>query len=189
MPQHPTKPRGPPVQHQQNSNPFVAPLAAAPLPLTHPNVQRKSKKKKRELSTPAAPVVPKPREVMTPASAVPLAPSQATPTPPRQKWALVPEDAPELEPSKPNEELKATQAAANKLQGIVEAAVICLVEHRTESPLEKFGITEAYLPQRKIEVLSGTAAIRSIIIVGIEYLKIHGLPCISQDRLLGKCKF
>ena len=38
-------------------------------------------------------------------------------------------------------------------------------------------------------MLSGTAAIGSIIIAGIEYLKIHGLPCISQDQLLGKCKF
>ena len=113
---------------------------------------------------------------MIPAPAVPLAPSQ---TPPGQKWALVPEDTPEPEHSKPNEELKAAQAAADKLQGIVEAAVICLLEHRTEYPLEKFGIIEAYLPQRKIEVLSGAAAIGSIIIVGIEYLKIHGLPCTS----------
>ena len=38
-------------------------------------------------------------------------------------------------------------------------------------------------------MLSGAAAIGSIIIVGIGYLKIHGLSCTSQDRLLGKCKF
>ena len=38
-------------------------------------------------------------------------------------------------------------------------------------------------------MLNGTAAIGSIIIAGIQYLKIHGLPCLSQDRLLGKCKF
>ena len=77
---------------------------------------------------------------MFPATAVPLAPSQ---TPPGHKWALVPEDTPEPEPSKPSEELKAAQAAADKLQGIVEAAVICLLEHRTEYPLEEFGIIEA----------------------------------------------
>ena len=101
----------------------------------------------------------------------------------------MPEDTPEPEPSKPNEELKATQTAADKLQGIVEAAVICLLEHRTEYLLEKFGIIKAYWPQRKIKVLSGAAAIGSIIIVGIEYLKIHGLPCTSRDRLLGRCEF
>ena len=87
------------------------------------------------------------------------------------------------------EELKAAQAAADKLQGIVEAAVICLLEHRIEYSLEKFGIIEAYCLQRKIEVLGGAATIGSIIIAGIEYLKIHGLPCTSQDRLLGKCTF
>ena len=44
----------------------------------------------------------------------------------------MPEDTPELEPAKPNEELKAAQDAADKLQGMVEAAVICLLEQRTE---------------------------------------------------------
>ena len=81
----PYQAQGPPVQHQQNSNLFVAPLAAAPFPLTHPNVQRKSKKKKREPSNSAAPVVPQPKEVLTPAPTAPLAPSQATTTPPRHK--------------------------------------------------------------------------------------------------------
>ena len=92
-------------------------------------------------------------------------------------------------PSKPNEELKAAQDAADKLQEMVEAAVICLLEHRTEYPLERFGIIEAYCLQRKIEVLVGTATIGTVIIAGIEYLRIHGLPCTSQDRLLGKCTF
>ena len=103
-PQPPYQAQGPPVQHQQSSNPFFAPLTAAPLPPTQPNFQRKSKKKKREPSTPAAPVVPQPKGVMVPAPAVPLAPSQ---TPPGQKWALVLEDILEPEPAKPNEELKA----------------------------------------------------------------------------------
>ena len=47
---------------------------------------------------------------------------------------------------------------------------------------------EAYVPQKKIEVLSGVAAIGTVIIAGIEYLKIHELPSSSQDPLLGKCK-
>ena len=101
----------------------------------------------------------------------------------------MPEDTPELEPAKPNEELKAAQDAADKLQGMVEAAVICLLEHRTTYPLEKFGIIEAYCLQRKIEVVGGAATIGTIIIAGIEYLKIHGRPCTSQDSLLGKCMF
>ena len=72
----------------------------------------------------AAPVVPQPREATILVPAVPLAPSHI---PPGHKWAIVPEDTPELEPSKPNEELKAAQDAADKLQGMVEAAVICLL--------------------------------------------------------------
>ena len=43
--------------------------------------------------------------------------------------------------------------------------------------------------ERKIEVLVGTATIGTVIIAGIEYLRIHGLPCTSQDRLLGRCRF
>ena len=46
---------------------------------------------------------------------------------------------------------------------------------------------EAYVPQRKIEVLSGVAAVGTVIISGIEYLEIDGLPSSSQDRLLGRC--
>ena len=147
-------------------------------------------------------MVPKPVGNVVPApKAAPAPPPNPSPNkiiPPGHKWALVPDstpatiqifDKPEPEPSKPNEELRVAQTATNKLQRLVEAAMICLIEQRTEYPLEKFGITEAYLRQRKIKVLSGTAAIGSLIIAGIEYLKIHSLPCVSQDRLLGRCKF
>ena len=94
----------------------------------------------------------------------------------------------EPEPEKPNAELRAAQAAVNKLQWIVESAMACLLEQRLRYPLNKIGILETFVPQKKIEVLSGVAGFDTIIISGIEYLKIHGLPSSSQDRLLGKCE-
>ena len=189
---------GPQVQYQPQppTNPFVA--APTPPSPALPKAQKRNNLKRRTV----APVVPQPMGNVVPApTAAPTLPPNSSPNeiiPPGLKWALVPDskpatiqigDKPEPEPSKPNEELTVAQTAADKLQRIVEAAVICLIEPRTQYPLEKFGITAAFLPQRKIEVLNGTTAIGSIIISGIEYLKIHGLPCISQDRLLGRCKF
>ena len=94
-----------------------------------------------------------------------------------------------MEPAKPNEELKAAQEAANKLQETVEAAISCLLEHRLEYSLENFGFIEAFGMQRKIEVLVCTATIGTVIIARIEYLGIHSFPCTSPDRLLGRCTF
>ena len=181
----PYQAQGPPVKHQQNSNPFHASAATTHPPQAQLNNQRRNKNKRRappprRTST----VVPQPRGTTAPVPDVPQAPSHI---PPGHKWAIVPEDTPELEPAKPNEELKAAQDAADKLQEMVEAAVICLLEHRLEYPLERFGIIEAFCLQRKIEVLVGTATISTVIIAGIEYLRIHGLPCTSPDRLLGRC--
>ena len=151
----PHQAQGPPAQYQQTSNPFIAPLAAAPFPLAQPNVQRKNKKK-RKPSTLAAPVVPQPKEIMTLALAVPLVPSQSTTTPPRHKWVLVAENAirptsPEVtivepEPVKVNAGLKQAQADVDKMQSIIESALICLIEPRQGYQLSQFGILEAYVP-------------------------------------------
>ena len=164
----PHQAQGPPAQYQQTSNPFIAPLAAAPLPLAQPNVQRKNKKKKRQPSTSAAPVVPQPKGIMTPALAVPLVPSQSTTTPPGHKWVLLAENAPnptqpaspevkivEQDPVKVNAGLKQAQADLDKMQSIIESALICLIEPRQGYQLSQFGILEAYVPACRIEVLTG----------------------------------
>ena len=75
------------------------------------------------------------------------------------------------------------------MQWIIESAMICLLEQRLKYPIKKIGILEAFIPQRKIEVLSGVTTIGKFIISGLEYLKIHRLPSPSQERLLGRCKF
>ena len=167
--------------HYQPPNPFQAYPSQG-----QPNDQRRNKNKKRPPPRRPAPVVPQPTGITAP---VPEAPQIPNNIPPGHKWAIVPEDTPALEPAKPNEELKVAQNAANKLQETVEAAISCLLEHRLEYSLEDFGIIEPFGMQKKIEVIVGSATIGTIVIAGIEYLKIHGLPCTSPDRLLGKCTF
>ena len=164
----PHQAQGPPVQYQQSSNPFIAPLASAPPPLAQPNVQRKNKKKKCEPSTLAAPAVPQPGEIMAPALAIPLVPSQSVTTPPGHKWVLVAEDAtppasPEVsivepEPVKVDARLQQAQADVDKMKSI-------------------------------IEVLTGATTLASIVISGLDFLKTYGVPNQADCRLLGKSKF
>ena len=126
-------------------NPFVA--APTPPSQALTNAQKWNGRKKNRV----APVIPQPVANVVPAQkadpAPPPNPSANEIIPPGHKWVLVPDNTPEPEPSKPSAELKAAQEAIDKLQRIVEAAVICLIEHRTEYPLTRFGITEAYLPK------------------------------------------
>ena len=75
------------------------------------------------------------------------------------------------------------------MQSIIEAALSCLLEQRLKYPIVKIGILEAYLPQRKIEVLTGTTTLATILIAGLEYLKYYGLPSTGEECLLGKCSF
>ena len=165
----------------QNSNPFQAYPSQGQL-----NDQRRNKNKRRPPPRRPTPVVPQPTGTTAPVPEAPQAPNNILPS---HKWAIVPEDTPALEPPKHNEELKAAQNVADKLQETVEAAISCLLEYRLEYPLENFGFVEAFGLQKKIEVLVGTATIGTIIIAGIEYFKVHGLPCTSPDRMLGRCTF
>ena len=110
--------------HYQPSNPFQAHP-----PQGQPNDQRRNKNKRRPPPRRPAPVVPQPTGIPAP---VPVAPQVPNNIPPGHKWAIVPEDTPDLEPAKPNAELKAAQNTANKLQETVEAAISCLLEHRLE---------------------------------------------------------
>ena len=84
--------------------------------------------------------------------------------------------------------MKAAQVAANKLQWIIESALACLLETRLKYPLSMAGIIEAFLPQRKIEFICVVSTIGSMLISGITYLTVHGLPSFSPERLLGQCK-
>ena len=128
-------------------------------------------------------------------------PSTQQLAPPGQKWVLVadttpanvppapiqraaPEaDKPEPEPTKPNAELKAEQTAVNRIQWIIESAMICLLEQRLKYPIEKIGILEAFIPQRKIEVLSGVTTVGTVIILCLEYLKIQFLKFNDKGML------
>ena len=98
------------------------------------------------------------------------------------------------EPEKPSsqerrkEDLMAAQTAADKLQWIIKSSLACLLEPRLKYPLSRIGIIDALLPQRKIETICGVSAIGSVLIAGISYLQIHGLPSSSLEKLLGQCK-
>ena len=137
------------------------------------------------------------------------APSQNTQqrAPPGKKWVLMEDTTPANVPpatiqtptpetSKPEPEvaditvdLKAAQAAVNRMQMIIEAALSCLLEQQLKYPKVKIGILEAYLPQRKIEKLTDATTLATILISGLEYLKYYGLPSTGEERLLGKCSF
>ena len=90
---------------------------------------------------------------------------------------------------KVNAGLYQAQADLDKVQCIVESALICLLEPRKEYPLSKFGILDAYIPAHRIEVLTGVTTLASIIISGLEFFKSYGVPNQKEDRLLGKSKF
>ena len=126
------------------SNPFL-PVPAQPNPAYTIAQKRNSLKKRPGLSMPAVPRVPQPMgNAVQPQEVIPNVMQNPTPTsqqlaPPGQKWILVtntatvpaevqvaqtptPEPAKptvvanQMEPKKPNEELKSAQAAANKLR-------------------------------------------------------------------------
>ena len=116
----------------------------------------------------------------------------ATPanTPPATIQTPAPETSkPEPEVANITVDLKAAQAAVNRMKLIIEAALSCLLEQRLKYPIVKIGILEAYLPQRKIEVLTSTTTLATILIAGLGYLKYYGLPSTGEERLLGKCSF
>ena len=173
-----------------------------PAPVASFSQKQNNRRNKRGLSWPAAPVVPQPVGNVAPAPQVlPPSPqnlSQNVEPPPGHKWVLVsdgaqatipPAPAPEPEPVETSAEMKMAQAAVNRMQYIKESALICLLEPRQRYSLSEIGILEAYVLAHKIEVLAGTTTLASIVISGLEYLKLQGIPCLSQDRLRGRCQF
>ena len=186
----PHQAQGPPVPYQQPTNPFVAPLAPTPPPLTQSNGQKKrKKKKKRTLPSPAVPVVPPPGGVVGLALTAPPVPNQPVSNQPGHKWVLVAEDTANpaqststevsivvSEPVKVDAGLGHAQAELDKVQSIVESALICLLEPRKEYPLSQFGILDAYVPAGRIEALAGATTLASIVISGFEFFKSYGVP-------------
>ena len=77
----------------------------------------------------------------------------------------------------------------DKMQYIIESALIYLLEPRLEYWLSQIGILEAYVPAGRIGVLAGATTLASIVISGIEFLRLHRVPTLSHDRLLGRCQF
>ena len=63
---------------------------------------------------------------------------------------------------------------------------MCLLEHRLEYPLSRFGLLEAFVPAHRIEVLTGAVTLSSILLSGLHFMRVYGLPNQSETRLLGK---
>ena len=149
----PHQAQGSPVPYQQPSNPFMAPLAPT-LPLLAQS--KKGKKKKRTLTSPTARLFTPPVAVIAPA---PTATPDSNPPAsnlPGHEWVLVAKGtttpaqstSPEVsvvvpEYMKVNTDLYQAQADLDKVQCIVESALVCLLEPRREYPLSKFRILDA----------------------------------------------
>ena len=201
----PTRNYGPPAhqQPQPASNLFL-PGTVQPAPVVSSSQKRNSRKKRRGALMSTTPV---PTTQVLPKLPADPSPSTQQLAPPGKKWVLMEDTAPASvppatvqpptpEPSKPEPELaditadlKAAQTAVNRMQLIIEAAWFCLLEQWLRHPIEKIGILEAYIPQKKIEVLAGATTLGTIIISGLEYLKYYGLPSTGEGRLLGRCGF
>ena len=184
--------QGPPVPHHQPSNPFLA----APGPsVSHRAPPKRSKKKKPVQASPALPVVPQPGTVTAPVMPATPADDQlewvlvakgtATPTPP------APTEGPTLEPEpeKVNAGLAQAQEELDRVQWIVESSMCCLIEPRREFPIEKFKILDAYIPSERIDVVSATTTLTSIILSSLRFFQVYGLPDRRNHRLLGKTKY
>ena len=65
----------------------------------------------------------------------------------------------------------------------------CLIEPRREFPIEKFGILDAYIPSERIDVVSATTTLASVILSSLRFFQVYGLPDRRNNRLLGKTKY
>ena len=153
-------------QPQPAPNPFL-PAAIQPAPVASFSQKQNNRRKKRGLSLPAAALVPQPLgNVALAPQVLPPPPqnlSQNVEPPSGHKWVLVsdgaqatipPAPTPDLEPVETSVEMKTAQAAVNKMELIIESALIYLLEPRQRYFLSKIRILEAYVPVRKIKVLA-----------------------------------
>ena len=126
----------------------------------------------------------------------------AKPADDQHEWVLVakgtatpapstPTESPTIEPEpvKIDAGLAQAQGELDKVQWIVESAMLGLIEPRRDFPIEKFGILDAYVPSQRIEVVSATTMLASIILSGLRFFQIYGLPDQRDHRLLGKTKY
>ena len=89
----------------------------------------------------------------------------------------------EPEPVKVDAELKTAQAAVDKMQCIIESALICLLEPRQGYRLSQIGILEAFQHTALRYWLELPPWPQSL------FLKLYEVPTLSHDRLLGRCQF
>ena len=94
----------------------------------------------------------------------------------------------QFEPETVNAGLAQAQEELDRAQWIVESSMCCLIEPRREFPLEKYGVLEAYIPAERIDVISATTILTSIILSGLRFFQVYGLPDKRDHRLLGKAK-
>ena len=178
--------QGPPTM-----NPFVA----------NPGPKRKRNRKQKDVTLPVVPqpgTTAAPVAVLTPA-AIPT-PVPAKPTDPAEgqqlEWVLVPKGttssstvAPppvEPEPEKVSDKLADAQKEVDRMQWIVETAMLILVEPRRGYPLVEFGLLEAYLPAERIEVVTAVTTLTSIFLSGYWFFQKLGLPDKRENRVLGR---
>ena len=165
----PQQSQGPPTPYQQPANPFLTPA----VPLAPYVAQPKKKKKTQNHSAVVMTTPPVAAVAPTQTSNVEANPLQSAM--PGHEWVLVAKGAataarptsPEVvimepEPVKVDAGLQQAQADLDKLQAIVEASLVCLLEHRLEYPLSRFGLLDAFVPAHRIEVLTGAVTLSSI---------------------------
>ena len=195
----PQQAQGPPAPFQQPLNPFMSPLAPATPFVAQP---KKGKKKKRTQTSAAVVMTTPPVAAVAPTQTANPESNPPESNLPGHEWVLVAKGtatpatstSPEVpavaqEPVKINTGLYQAQADMDKVQSIIESALVCLLEPRREHPLSKFGILDAYVPAHHIEVLAGVTTLASIILSGLRFLQVYGVPNQKEDRLLGKSKF
>ena len=180
--------QGPPTM-----NPFVA----------NPGPKRKRNRKQKDVTLP---VVPQPGTTAAPVAALTPAaiptPVPAKPTDPAEgqqlEWVLVPKGTTssstvatppvEPEPEKVSDKLADAQKEVDRMQWIVETAMLILVEPRRAYPLVEFGLLEAYLPAERIEVVTAVTTLTSIFLSGYWFFQKLGLPDKRENRVLGRAQ-
>ena len=196
--QEPYQNQGPPAM-----NPFIA----------NPGPKRKRNRKQKEMPRPA---VPQPGTAAAAASAaaaataavtavtavptavsVPVKPTAPTKDP-HMEWILVPKGTAPPNPATPasvepevekvSELLAEAQKEVDRAQWLVESALTILVEARQEYPMAEVGILEAFMPAKRIEVVTAVTTLTSIFLSGYYFFQKLGLPDKRENRVLSRAR-
>ena len=187
-------------------NPFIA----------NPGPKRKRNRKQKEMPRPAVPqpgtaaaaasaaaAATAAVTAVTAVTAVPTAVSVPVkpPAPAEDKhmeWILVPKGAAPPNPAIPtsvepevekvSELLAVAQKEVDRAQWLVESALTILVEARQEYPMAKVGILEAFMPAKRIEVVTAVTTLTSIFLSGYYFFQKLGLPDKRENRVLSRAR-